>query len=189
MGSTTIYLNMESDAAKNESEVRQVLFPVEADIIEALHQTGVGLMGQAATQWTQGVKTTLSQLAASKGLLQFPNDLEGLWERGGEWLFDVVWVKARHDKEGKFNWRTCDGLALACESEWLTGEYDILTDFLKLTFAVADLRLFVYEHTVTDGIHPVDRCKEVCPLSRGFRYLTIGFPGREEKCRVDAWTA
>jgi len=73
-------------------------------------------------------------------------------------------------------------------------EYEVLDDFLKLTVAIADLRLFIYTNAlVTSGhgkIHPVELCKRVSPLSRGFRYLAVGFPSSGKGLfQVDAWVA
>lgn len=176
------------------------LFPIEFEIVKSLHAAGVDLSESSEvsnTVWTARIKDALSNLASKRDLLQFPSQSGGTWaqsgetwETGGEWLFDVVWVKGTTNSEGKHDWRNCSGLALACESEWTMGQYSVLEDFFKLTFAVADLRLFIYTNPAIDEDHPVDMCRRVCPLSRGFRYLAIGFPGSKSgKCRVDAWTA
>ena len=184
-----VELEMVQGAARHAALLQDGLFPIEAEIVERLHTHAVDLANSSPIEWTSMVKEQLGKLADQQGVLQFPNKLPGQWEKGGEWLFDVTWVKAKRNQDGEFDWRSCHWLALACESEWLTGEYCVLEDFLKLTLVVADLRLFVYTNSTVDGMHPVELCKRACPQSRGFRYLTIGFPGSESTCRVDAWTA
>lgn len=87
------------------------------------------------------------------------------------------------------------GLKLICESEWTATESHILEDFFKLTFALADFRLFIYTNTEISSpiygvIHPVELCKRACPLSRGFRYLALGFPERiTGTFQIDSWIA
>jgi hypothetical protein len=119
-----------------------------------------------------------------------------MWSHGGQFLFDVAWLDARFDQQQQdFDWRHTRSLKLACESEWGHKEYEILEDFLKLTFAFAELRLFVYwNHLVKlgngDKSHPADLCRQATPLSRGFRYLLVGFPSDASgEFRVDSWVA
>jgi len=185
--------------------LRDGLFPIEVDIIESLHHVycaGVNAnarcLGDGAgsgktwetEHWTSGILQALSTLGESHGFLVYPNHDKKTGKSSGEWLFDHVWVDAERDGSGKIEWKKTRGLALACESEWENTEYAILTNFYKLTFATADLRLFIYSNKKIGSDHPVDICKAACPLSKGFRYLLVGFPylSRTGDFRVDAWT-
>jgi len=173
------------------SHIPSGLFPIEQEIVEALRSSGQQAYREewSTDSWTRkAINDQLLSLADQHGFACFSKGLVG------EWLFDLVWVDTKPDASGQgYDWTQTRGLALACESEWKNGdEQELLWDFFKLTFAVANLRLFIYTNApLGDGKHPVDRCKQVCPLSRGFRYLTIGFPldGKSGEFRVDAWTA
>ncbi len=109
-------------------------------------------------------------------------------------MFDLTWVRAKV-VSGKLAWQETQGLALACECEWERDKDRLLEDFYKLTFAVADLRLFIYENHpfgMESPEEPALLLKRVCPLSRGFRYMAVGFPRMAERDRglkVDVWTA
>ncbi len=75
-------------------------------------------------------------------MLTFPRGENNSYE--GEWLFDLVWLDAKKDgSKNVFDWRKTRGIKLACESEWSTAPDEILTDFFKLTFVIADIRLFI----------------------------------------------
>lgn len=178
------------------------LFPLEAEVASAVHNAGFDSIGASNTAWTAAIKAALSGLAIQRGLLPCPNNLEddfgrGHWQFSGEWLLDHIWLAVKRNADGSFDWRECRGLVLACESEWLTGEYHVLEDFLKLTIVLADLRLLIYTNEpVEDGRHPVDVCRRACTLSRGYRYMTMGFPSSisvatmgQHSTRIDAWTA
>ena len=176
------------------------LFPIEVEIAERLYSfcpegysPNADKKWASSTYWTQRVKETLKQLGEEEGLLVFPKLEMGKFK--GQWLFDLVWVDAKQDETKKeFDWKGTRGLKLACESEWTPKEGHLLEDFLKLTFAIADVRLFIYTNrTVTTRhgpVHPTMLCKRVSPLSRGFRYLALGFPeSAKGTFRIDSWTA
>lgn len=170
------------------------LHPVEAEIVSRLHADAVQLASAPDSQWTKKIRETLIQIGTrDESILCFPNNLSGEWEKGGEWIFDLAWVKCPKDESGNFDWRNSKGIVLACESEWLTGQNYVLEDFFKLTFVRADYRLFIYTYTDEDknGQHPVDWCKNVCPDSINGtptdRYLAIGFPRSLEDFYLDLW--
>jgi hypothetical protein len=204
------------------------LFPQEIKIVNRFHdvlfeQGGCyrenrSIEWNSPSYWTSSVKWVLYGLALEAGYLPYPRpnpmpgDLQQLpsekQQWAGEWLWDFVWLnafrKCRHPENDSGNaqeldWRTTTSVRLACECEWGTSADALQEDFLKLTVALADLRLFIYdnhpisvhssgcEHTVD----PVDVVKDLCPLSRGFRYLLLGFPrwkAADRRLRIDAWT-
>ena len=107
----------------------------------------------------------------------------------------AFWLSVvRCQKDGSkndFDWRKTRGIKLACESEWSTAPDEILTDFFKLTFVRADIRLFIYTNRKLKTCeHPTIICKRACPLSLGYRYLLIGVPdSNKHNFRIDSWIA
>ena len=183
---------------KYVATIEHGLFPTERELVQQLHSLAMEGYARDWTRrkWTAHVKKCLSDLGRARGFLTYPRYENGRSANGnGEWMLDVVWVDAKHDLSGGFDWRYTRGVNLACECEWETGEEFILEDFYKLTFVVADHRLFIYTNPMPaaghkGGQHPVDLCKRACPVSRGFRYLTVGVPdSRKGRFRVDAWVA
>jgi len=182
--------------------VDEALFPMEIDIVRALYD--VALEGYAPDageewngggHWTYAAKQVLWKLGGESGYLVYPYHDDNKGSFHGEWLFDFTWVDAQPlGAPNEYDWRHTRGLALACECEWKATETAILEDFYKLTFALAELRLFVYTHKPirVDGksTTAADLCKRACTLSRGFPYLLIGLPERADGgFRLDAWTA
>lgn len=174
------------------------LFPTEIEIVEALYN--LTLEGYKSNRdniwdsnkhWTKRNRDELTRLGRDKGFLTFPELINKSYT--GEWLFDFVWIDAKTDKsKNNFDWRNTRGIKLACESEWSTSVDEILTDFFKLTFVRADIRLFIYTNRkkMDETQHPSYKCKQACPLSLGYRYLLIGVPDREKNdFRIDSWTA
>ncbi|MEE8186736.1 MAG: hypothetical protein V3T99_03625 [Nitrososphaerales archaeon] len=192
------------ELATHERQFKSTLFPVEWEIAEKLFFVAVdGFRAFEANKssewrskrhWTNMVKRCLTEIGRDNGYLIYPQEKGNRFV--GQWLFDLVWIDAKAASDpDEFDWRTARGLKLACESEWTASETAIMGDFLKLTFAIADLRLFIYTNREVrsdggDRVHPVDLCRRACPLSRGFRYLLLGFPQTgKDYFRVDAWTA
>lgn len=176
------------------------LFPLERDIAISIYDISTEGFAEdrpkswdSNRHWTIRVKEELSRLGRESGYEVYPVIDAG--KSHGEWLFDVVWVSVNRtnvsDQEG---WKNATGLKLACECEWTPSENNILEDFLKLTFVDTELRVFIYTHkkieTPSGQVHPVDVCKRVCPLSKGYRYLLLGVPAsRQQQYRIDAWNA
>ena len=190
----------------DDGEVGQVegvvsaLFPLERQLVKDLY--GVGLKGRGDSQWshsdapwTYEVKQRLHGLGQKQGYLVYPEKVteEDREKFKGEWMLDVVWVDVPKAANARFDWQRTRGLKLACECEWGTSKDAILTDFLKLTWTVCDLRLLIYNASAQicagdqERRDIVEVCKDACPLSRGFRYLVVGI-GRDV-FRVDAWIA
>lgn len=186
----------EDALSSSGSQLRQHLFPIERDIVERLHKLGITAFREEYrdSRWTVEVKRALLELGQREGFLTWPRANESRFEY--EWLFDIVWLEAKHDAQNPegFDWRKTRALRLACECEWGMTESAVLEDFLKLTVVIADLRLFIYTNALINSefgkIHPVELCKRICPLSRGFRYLAVGFPSSGKgKFQVDTWVA
>jgi hypothetical protein len=179
--------------------MQKSLFPLELEVVKALYcfcpvaYRNIGAPEWSSIKaWTKAIKDQLYELGRKKGYIVFPKKTANGFK--GEWLLDLVWADAKPDVNGKLDWKMTRRLALACESEWSTYSEDILNDFYKLTFVIAELRLFIYHNRPTTGTNedPADVCKAVCPLSTGFRYLLVGFPhdaSGKRGFRIDAWTA
>jgi hypothetical protein len=179
--------------------IQKSLFPVEFEVVKSLYSfcpeayRNINAPEWSSSKaWTKAIKEQLYELGQRKGYLVFPEKSADGFE--GEWLLDLVWADAKADAQGKLDWKMTRRLALGCESEWSTYAEDILADFYKLTFVIADLRLFIYHNRPTTGTRedPAELCKAACPLSTGFRYLLVGFPedaSGKRGFRIDAWTA
>lgn len=200
----------EGEFLKRKEEIQDNLFPIELEIVEKLFDE-VAVEGfkdkeersiewETRGAWTYMIIKCLRNVGNHEGFLVFPKPKKEDIGFEGEWLFDLVWIDAKpkqkdnDESEQAFDWRGTRGLKLACESEWSTNSNDILKDFLKLTFVLADIHLFIYTNKKVAinnvKVHPVELCKRACPLSRGFRYLLVGFPERKgEGFRVDSWAA
>ena len=163
------------------------LFPVEKRIYEVLAAECMTLYPQTTSleEWTRGIKTCLCGLAKSDfGLHPWAGKCTEA--EYPEWLWDVAWLRYGPARAGREDWMGLEGVFLACEIEWQESTYNRLEDFLKLTVAVADYRLFIFTipntHVAQDARAKIfDELKEVCPGSRGFRYLAIGVPNHPHK--------
>lgn len=183
---------------------------LECRIVGSLHKMACEGFKETANwrtkDWTSKVKEVLANLAKEEGLGNYPRWIDGKDKWLDEWLFDFVWALAPLAKpeSGKkdadpYKWQNVQKLVLACECEWTATQDEILQDFLKLTFAYADMRLFIYTHREEyidvdlgygDGaikMRPADLCRQVCPPSRGFRYLLVGIPDEDSDLVIDAW--
>jgi hypothetical protein len=164
-----------------------VLFPVENEIYDELNARAKELYDRKAPEreWTAEYKQALLRLGNRHGFQAWASGLPD----GGEWLWDVCWVRC----DRKEWWKSFRGVFLACEIEWNAAEEKLMEDFLKLTVAVADFRLFVCTLHPEKRERTFDPLLAGCPGSRGARYLAIGVP-IPGKCSPDdplpyrAWT-
>ena len=199
-------LPLEAACLSNEKSRRDLhsalsaggLSPDEMEIVEGLAGLCVHY-GESKGNgwWTKAVKRELHDLGRSKGYLVYPEKVGKKGDLQHEWLFDLVWLKAKKTKD-YLDWRTIRGMPLACESEWLCTEGALLEDFLKLTLALTRTRLFIYQNrpvkTAGGRNHPADLCNKASLSSHGFRYLLIGYPVKsypadtDGELRIDAWT-
>lgn len=163
------------------------LFPIEREIYHTLNEQANSLYEKDASQAqrTKAFKEALFHLGEVKHNFQ----VWGLKEKDrlkGEWLWDICWIRCGKD------WKDFRGVYLACEIEWVSGYEILLEDFLKLTVANADFRLFICTVPATKTKYEAvfDRLMAACPGSRGARYLVIGAPKNrpEEGLPYRAWT-
>ena len=95
--------------------------------------------GWGNATWTKGVKEGLVRLGRSKGYKTCTSGLaKATGNTWGEWLYDVVWLKATGD------FTVCD-VPLVAEIEWgNTG--DVWGDFQKLPIARTRVRVLIIDH-------------------------------------------
>jgi len=178
------------------------LFPIECDIVGKLYSLSIEAFGSngksewhSSSYWTHRVQGALSDVGKKEGLVVVPSRERGTDKFQASWLLDLVWLEAPpQSNEHPFDWRSFRGLRMACTCAWGETETAILENFLKLMVVVADLRVLVYTNrlikTEAGMIHPADLCKKTCLLSRGFRFLLVGFPTNANgQVRIDAWIA
>jgi hypothetical protein len=113
------------------------------------------------------------------------------------WLWDKVWFKKRETQaviqspyptliyDRASEWAKVEGLKLVCESEWKRDIDEILKDFLKLVFAEAEFRLFVYQYQEKTA----DLCKAVVPWTSSRRFLLVGFAKDRAEFQVDSFVS
>ena len=121
--------------------------------------------------WTKKIKRELKKLGE-----QYKHIVWGDGDKS-EWLWDLCWVDYGKD------WTDFKGVNLACEIEWKGDDYSLMEDFLKLTVAIAELRLFIC--TIPIDVQKQDekfeKLKSLCPENMEFNYLVIGIPYRQPK--------
>lgn len=171
--------------------IRTDLSTQEQRIVTDFYQIAVNAFMQKETSdtfWTDSIKRALEAHAHEQGFLCCHSG------NTGEWLFDICWAELSPSASQPDQWKSATRLRMVCESEWSEIEDEILWDFMKLSWANADLRLFVYTNHMKRGLteHPALLCRRNCPPAQGSRFLLIGFPKKveaDETFRVDAWTA
>jgi len=99
--------------------------------------------GNGAKPWTREIKSAICRIAKVSSSSPYDNKLYATncdGADGGEWLFDLVWV--REVRGG--DWKLKD-LILVMESEWSPSRDDQKYDFQKLIVAKARIKLFVFQ--------------------------------------------
>jgi len=172
------------------TEMSGLLSAQEQRIVRDLYRIAIEAYVDRKTSdgfWTGSIKHKLAGLAAEQKLLCCHSGTTG------EWLYDICWVETDSEPTASKSWLGAQRLKMVCECEWAEDEDSILWDFMKLSWAQSDIRVFIYTNHMRRGAakHPVTLCWNHCPPSHGSRFLLIGFPKRPEKgefFRVDAWT-
>jgi len=152
------------------------LFPIEAEICSELSRIAKELFKNKANDrnWTEAFKAALYDLALKHNYKAWGT---GAGNEANEWLWDISWAKLGLDNKGKYNWQDFRGIFLACEIEWKINKEEILDDFLKLTVAKAEYRLFVFScKKKLEANNTFNFLKSHCPGSEGARYLAIAVP-------------
>ena len=89
------------------------------------------------TEWTKAVKTKLCEIGKDRfGCKVYANGVDEPEPDGGEWLYDVTWLKHENDE-------VVDAPLIA-ECEW-SDQGEIEDDFEKLLLARADVRLMIFD--------------------------------------------
>lgn len=152
------------------------LFPIEEEICRELSDNARELIQKASpnSAWTSKFKKTLYTLADKYNFEPWGT---GAGEKRSEWLWDVCWAKVARNSEGVKDWKELQGIFLACEIEWNYDLECILEDFLKLTVAKAEYRLFIFACGKEAGAASFfDILKQHCPGSEEARYMAIVVP-------------
>ncbi len=133
------------------------------DIYDALNMKAIALYRNwhegSRTKWTKKTKETLESIAGKHSFKVWGGSVNS------EWLFDLVWVDQKAcDEDSKQWWEAFDGLRLACEIEWDDSIRSHMEDFLKLTVAIADLRVFIYSARNNDYTKQFERLRNIVIL-------------------------
>ena len=157
------------DIEETKRKIRKRLNNVAEDL------NGKGISHSKA--WTKAIIKTLAELGYERNYEAAPGNLKGI--RHKEWLYDLVWWKY---KDNHFN--NMISIDLAVESEWtpdwkeINGEkrgvgYE--KDFLKLVYAKAKLKLFIFgAHNKEDfekRLEQFKRLANMCEDRNGDEYL------------------
>ena len=126
----------------NQQEIEQFYHELEQRLNTLATQENAQENGEWGSQrWNREIKGVLVRLGAAYGYQTcttgLPDGIESDW---GEWLYDVVWLKATTDPK----W-TLHEVGLVAEIEW-QGRDDAWEDYQKLHVAKADVRVMVYRH-------------------------------------------
>ncbi len=197
-----IELSFQTDFRHQFTQYSDEFSALENKIIEGFFHYSIQCYQKKLSKnsdWTKDEFRLLTKIGLEEGYCVFPQEYNG--KIISQWLFDMVFLEADRtdnvalmhkyaDIKQPFDWRKTRKLVLACESEWSIKADSILEDFYKLTFAHADLRLFVYTNQevkyLNSSIHPAQLCREVCPMDRNFNYLLIGIPNSNtNSLRID----
>ena len=93
-----------------------------------------------ATQWTKAVKTKLCEIGRNKfRCCVYARDVAENYKTGGEWLYDVTWLKYGNSGRHLIN------VPLVAECEWSTNKQEIENDFEKLLLAHSRVHLMIFE--------------------------------------------
>jgi len=90
--------------------------------------------------WTMRLKNALCKLGKPRGYWVGASHCGEQWKDGGEWLFDLIWIRYEND--------VLLSVPLAVESEWGTPNQKtdpIDDDFQKLVVARAERRLMLFQ--------------------------------------------
>lgn len=83
-------------------------------------------------------------------------------------------------------WYNFDGCRLVCEIEWDKDIRSHMTDFLKLTVAIADLRVFIYSTDSDDVNEEFDLLIKHSMHCQNGHFLAIPVPFDSNKCLQSA---
>ncbi len=130
--------------------------------------------------WTKRFKSGLIKLANQEGFAVYTSGVEDTSKDWNEWLWDLVWAEQKSIPEtGE---KMIIHLPLIAEIEWKTSYKEILQDFQKLVFGIADYKLYIF--TKTDNPKSIsDFCRklvEVNTSDKHCKYLLLGIPSLKQ---------
>ena len=146
-------------------------------IKKSLNQVAIDLKGKSGRKiWTRTIKKKLTSLGQENGYAVADEDIKKDFR---EWLYDLVWWKY---KDNHFN--NMISIDLAVESEWtpswkeINGEKrgaEYEKDFLKLVYAKAKLKLFIFgaynKEDLEKRLKQFKRLANMCEDRNGDKYL------------------
>lgn len=114
-------------------------------------------IGAPTEKWTKVIKTELCEIGRDRFKCQvYAQDVPRDKTNGGEWLYDVTWLKYERNGDGELI-----EAPLVAECEW-GGKPHIQDDFEKLLLARAGVRVMIVD-AGTDPHYP----KEIAELLAG----------------------
>ncbi len=141
--------------------------------------------------WTEEFKKGLLKIGKQEGYSVYT---EGVGDIGkdkdwNEWLWDLVWAKQQPISETGEN--MVIHLPLIAEIEWKTSYEEILQDFQKLVFGIADYKLYIF--TKTDNPKSIsDFCRKLSDVNKSYKhgkYLLLGIPSlnQDREIYIDSY--
>lgn len=149
-------------------------------IIEAIRDATIKRQINGAEEtWTESIKTALAVLGKE---LHFETYAHGViapvpvaWR---EWLWDIVWARQRAVEGETLQMAT--HLPMIGEIEWNTRTTEIMIDFQKLVFGLADLKVYIFRSvSAADNQRVLNLCKtlsKIESIATVGKYLLIGVP-------------
>ena len=135
--------------------------------------------------WTSKVKSFVSKLAPKEGHQVYASSSKNV--RGGEWLFDLIWVKGNYEEN------RIERVILAMESEWDRSKGSIDYDFQKLMVVRADLRVMLFNTKKKEKWEEIisslkEQVKKFSQSQDGDRYLFGGWIDEKEAFEFEEYT-
>ena len=118
--------------------------------------------------WTKIFLEPLAEIGKREKFNVYPN------QESSGWLFDHCWTIGGEGKKWIENFR---GFKLICECEWGKSIDRIIYDFQKLTVAVADIRIMIFQYRDENELAEIiNACQKASAYTKkdGFRYLLVG---------------
>src|SRR5271157_2782413 len=95
-------------------------------------------------QWTEELKKRFINLGREEGFRVYTTIAADSGQAGGEWLYDLCWLKYDQPKDESVEYPHLGEVVLAMESEWGdTGA--LIDDFHKLLQSTARYRLMIFQ--------------------------------------------
>ncbi len=133
--------------------------------------------------WTEVIKKGLLELGKENGYCVYTSGVTeiGAEKDWGEWLWDLVWAKQKRTSVNS-EIQMVTNLPLIAEIEWNTNWEEIILDFQKLVFGLADYKLYIFTKTGNEN-EIFNLCTELSQVDtvKNGNYLLIGIPSINDK--------